>query len=857
MDMQRQEYPALLSSLQPSQAVAVVNDRVRLIGKINADIADWLQERRRVEEAYVQGLKKLAGRRHHETSPELGIFQTPWQSIVSSTETLAQSHNMLAQRIEADVERPLREYQTKNREMQSMNTIQGNLAAMAREIEAAQKRSDKVKEKAGKMGRTANAESDLEVANQQWNSQAPFVFEQLQALDETRINHLRDVLTQLETHEVDQIERSRITAESCLNALLNVDTADEISTFVARISASSSNTTRPTVPSRQQSRGATLSPPPPSTGRDDRNSERSLSSPGVGRSGSSGAPQEQKHGRLSGLKRLGTVIGRGRSKPEPASPEKRSRSNLNPLRRGESSGAMQTIPSRDPSITNLASSPPRQERMKKQAPETPRSNLEAPRRADYTNGDAIEPAPLRFPGSGTPNGVQLHPEVAQLEDTQLPSLESRPVEKSVEVQRDAEGFSVPTSSNNDISRAQQEALASEAEQPQFKLDIRNEPIREEDGEAQTALSNVANTLRAQAQQIAPPRRLNTNRGRRDVRNTIFVPSPQTPENLDPTDTFGASASPMLATRPAALITEGHRGSDAQSVRSSHSLSSLAPNAVRHPDLHQPGLGASVVETISAWFSNGQVTKAVVIGELALAHNPTDAPTSLATESIRLENFPVLERVAPNPTFISQIPSRSGEYSVNLAQISRTTVAFKYQVHLEDLHLAAHAPMVLTPSWKIEATQASVILSYNFNPAFASAAKRSVSLKNVLVMINIENSRALSCQSRPAGTFSKEKSMIYWKMGDITLDGYAAAPQKLLARFATESEAKAGSVEVRWEISGDDAMGLGSGLSLSQSGSAREEGVDPFADEGVAANGSALWKEVPLVRKLVSGKYVAS
>ena len=196
---------------------------------------------------------------------------------------------MLAQRIEADVERPLREYQTKNREMQSMNTIQGNLAAMAREIEAAQKRSDKVKEKVGKTGRTANADSDLEVANQQWNSQAPFVFEQLQALDETRINHLRDVLTQLETHEVDQIERSRITAESCLNALLNVDTADEISTFVARISASSSNTTRPTVPSRQQSRGATLSPPPPSRGQDDRDSERSLSSPGVGRSGSSGA----------------------------------------------------------------------------------------------------------------------------------------------------------------------------------------------------------------------------------------------------------------------------------------------------------------------------------------------------------------------------------------------------------------------------------------------------------------------------------------------------------------------------------------------------------------------------------------
>lgn len=336
-----------------------------------------------------------------------------------------------------------------------------------------------------------------------------------------------------------------------------------------------------------------------------------------------------------------------------------------------------------------------------------------------------------------------------------------------------------------------------------------------------------------------------------------MPSPQAPESFDPTDTPAAPASPMLATRPAALITEGHRGSDAQSVRSSHSLSTLAPNAVRHADLHQAGLGASVVETTSAWFSNGQVTKAVVVGELALAHNPTGTASSLATESIRLENFSVLEKVAPNPIFITEIPSKSGEYSVNLSQISRTTVAFKYQVHLEDASLAAHAPMVLTPSWKVEPTQASVIVSYNFNPAFASAAKRSVSLKNVVIMISIESSRALSCQSKPVGTFSKEKSMIYWKLGDIALDGYAAAPQKLLARFATESEAKAGSVEVRWEISGDDAMGLGSGLSLSQSGSAREEGADPFADEGAATSGSTFWKEVPLTRKLVSGKYMAS
>ena len=37
---------------------------------------------------------------------------------------------------------------------------------------------------------------------------------------------------------------------------------------------------------------------------------------------------------------------------------------------------------------------------------------------------------------------------------------------------------------------------SDQNQPQFKLDIRNAPIHEEDGDAETALANVASTLRA-------------------------------------------------------------------------------------------------------------------------------------------------------------------------------------------------------------------------------------------------------------------------------------------------------------------------------------------------------------------------
>ena len=200
----------------------------------------------------------------------------PWQRIVSGTENLAQSHQMLAQKIETDVEGPLRQFATKNREMQSMTTIQGNLTAIAKDYDIAQKKADKQRAKGG------NADSSIEDASQQWESQAPYVFEQLQSLDETRVNFLRDALTQFQTHEVDQVERNRTSAESCLNALLNLETADEIKTFAARVNggrdpivrrrSSATTSTRP----QSASMGPPPTPPPrgDSRGFDDGSSSR-------------------------------------------------------------------------------------------------------------------------------------------------------------------------------------------------------------------------------------------------------------------------------------------------------------------------------------------------------------------------------------------------------------------------------------------------------------------------------------------------------------------------------------------------------------------------------------------------------
>jgi flagellar hook-basal body complex protein FliE len=214
---------------------------------------------------------------HRLTSPS--IFATPWQKIVSATESVAQSHEHLARKIEADVERPLRDYYRGNREIQAMSNISGNLAATAKEIDTAQKKTAKLRDKGAKAkaSSVADAVQECEKAEVSWDSSAPFVFEQLQAIDESRLNHLRDVLTQFQTHEVDQVERNRITAEETLNALLNIETADEIQTWALRMRSGD----LPPVARKMSNTGTpsrSLAPPPttPNPGQaDDNRSQRS------------------------------------------------------------------------------------------------------------------------------------------------------------------------------------------------------------------------------------------------------------------------------------------------------------------------------------------------------------------------------------------------------------------------------------------------------------------------------------------------------------------------------------------------------------------------------------------------------
>jgi hypothetical protein len=346
-------------------------------------------------------------------------------------------------------------------------------------------------------------------------------------------------------------------------------------------------------------------------------------------------------------------------------------------------------------------------------------------------------------------------------------------------------------------------------------------------------------------------------------SSATLPSSSSPTVFPPLIPPPQPASPVSKLPHRALLTDEHAApaSDTQSIRSGRSLSSSASANVKHPDLHEPGLNASLVETVSAWFEQGNVTKAMVIGQVALAFNPVDISAGpFGTEHIRLENFPVLEKVAPNPAFIEQIPENPGNYTVDLAKITKTSVAFHYQLHIENNSIASLAPILLTPMWKAEPTQVSAILNYSLNPQYDLRGASSVTVRNLVLVIRLEpGSRATSCQSKPAGTFSRDKGLMYWRLGDVTLSRDQPAPS-IRARFITEGEAKPGNTEARWEISGTESLTLGSGLgvSLSKMEEKGEVEADPFADEDAVTSAvpSVLWKLVPSVKRITSGTYLS-
>lgn len=583
--------------------------------------------------------------------------------------------------------------------------------------------------------------------------------------------------------------------------------------------------------------------------------------------------------------------------PVPVEKKKEKTRSFAPFRRQESSRSFNDLESQGQDLTPQRS---RDERASSRHEDQP-----PPRTQESYVSDTSAPTQ-----NGTSSAQQPHidtrapPHLPPLTANQAPLIPQSSTLSPVSAVPASSTYSPDRTSRIDpFAQAQVESPTS-AEDTARNFEIKDQPIPEDAGAAQAAMNDMANQLRMQAQSSGMNRVQGSVRGRRDVRNTVFVPNnshelptasatptldPSTPASAGTYNTAATTArtdSPEMMTPVKRSLGTGTIPEDGSHMGDTHSIHSAhsAVGMVHHQDMTTPGLNASIVETVNTWFSDTGVIRSTVVGEVALAYNRSGSP--LDRELVRLQNYQQLEKCAQNPTFVTPLTSEDsqpGTYDVALSSISRSTptVAFKYQLHISESNLSAYSPLLITQAWQIVEGQANVIFLYSLNPAFSSIANpgsspvvgpQELKLKNVSFTISLDTKPTTSLDIQPAAravgaqmmpvqnaSFKKRSSAVVWRFPELNI---TTTQERLLVRFAVENNgiAKRGGVEVKFEA--PNTLGSALGVEKFVTGAAAAEASDPFADEDGtgserrSAEQGGRWEDVTSRKVLVSGKYSA-
>lgn len=407
----------------------------------------------------------------------------------------------------------------------------------------------------------------------------------------------------------------------------------------------------------------------------------------------------------------------------------------------------------------------------------------------------------------------------------------------VDRQVDNEGFSVPPPDRGDApwerqgtrdlmddddeeqlrdSSARVESPAEAAPGPRFSnLALAPAPITESEADRAAALAKMQSTLLSGPQ---APRRASTMRGRRDVRNTMFGA-------LDKVDDEASLGDVMRSQRAAA-------GTEMVA-----SPISVAGNPFETSSPAGAGLRASFVETINAVIKDGAVQRAVITGEVKLTLNATSIGSQQLLH-IRLDAFEQLDKVAPNPKYLSQYPNTPGEYFLDLDALAHASsgqgpTLFKYQVHISEARAAEWTPLEITPQWKPMQGETRLVMTYHANPS-SRLAKSSSRLTDLRLTVGLGGPEVTTVQAKPpGGTWSPEARQITWTLPELDLA--QSTPGKIVARFITPGEELGVPEPVTAHFKVDGTLSTGLGVSVVDS--------------------SAGWTFEQVAKGTTSGKYV--
>ncbi|KPV72007.1 uncharacterized protein RHOBADRAFT_56144 [Rhodotorula graminis WP1] len=222
----------------------------------------------------------------------------------------------------------------------------------------------------------------------------------------------------------------------------------------------------------------------------------------------------------------------------------------------------------------------------------------------------------------------------------------------------------------------------------------------------------------------------------------------------------------------------------------------------------PGLRASVTESVSALLKGGEVTRALVTGEVALSHR---SAASVGEEvQLRVTGLDGAEKVAPNTTFLH--PSSAGtpgEFSLASSfaatTAGSTTPVLKYALSASSSSVIP--PLSVKPTWRVEPGLARAIVAYA-PLAQSPLVSQGAQVDDVRIELHLASGTISSFQAKPQAQMLPSGKGIVFSLPA----GAAQSDGKLLASLVTVSEggapAQPGNVVVHWVVRGATAGRVG-------------------------------------------------
>ncbi|KAK9472578.1 Muniscin C-terminal mu homology domain-containing protein [Dipodascopsis tothii] len=790
----------ILSSLPPTEAVALLRQRLRAARAANDEVVDWLNERSRIEEAYAAGLRRLATRPAIANAHALGSFGATWTGFVQSAGQAADASSMFVQRLARDVIKPTGEG-TATRDWQEMRAIEEHLATVARGIDEAEERVDKVKKKGARVGatRVAGAHQDVNNAIAEWDNQAPLVFDKFQGIDEGRLLLLKNVLTRYQTCEVDKAQTVVSVCEGNLNSLLSFEPADEVQLFATQI-ATNGAPAELREPARPRAAPAPAPVPAPARRRgsvqpDDKSTH------------------SKEHTPSKFKTRVGTMFRKGDRRSIFKSSADKDDAPAVPRRDTDSVRSvprLESVPTTASTATagsaGSAAGPPAAAAAAAEPP--------AVRRVD-SEGYTIPPA-AEDPDAITESGPAYHVDI-------------RP--DAIREQDEASQAAVTAVASSLRSRPTVSGRSTRGRRSELPSAFLA------DGVAGSPPSTAASATSATSGAANGTNGTNGTGPDPSIWRIAADPGPQTFEPMSRTASTAASpasTAPPPSTAPLDLAL----------------LSSEVSETVHATIRGGEPTRATVI---------GEVT--VAYG----AAYGASAPGTERTLVFRLTNTGGIDRIVPNIGFLTPLKDEPQAYRAQLIALvtEPAPVAFKYgYTALAGAGAFSGVPLTARPVWKIEPGQTSILILYSIHAEYPAD---TLALDSLTFSVGVGGAAITQCQSLPLGTFNADTAKLEipvpaGESGKIVLA--KGEEQKVLVRFWTDGEASEAADGVGLAFSytlpprtlpAAEATREVRVEVLDENTDTTDDS-DPFADDAEAATPAHAWEAVATTKNVRSGKY---